>query len=351
MIFFKCLSIFEEMNNKIHHKYLIFFLGFTGWMMIISLMPKLASSQAKEGFEAYTESIPGSDQKIKMVPIKGGTFMMGSPANDPGRKETEGPAQKVKVDDFWMGAYEITWDQYEVFMHDMQISDNSYDPALQGVDAITRPTPEYIDVSLGLGRHGGYPVVNVTNYAAMMFAKWLYKKTGHFYRLPTEAEWEYAARAGSATPYYFGDNASELDQYAWFKENSNEKYQKVGLKKPNAFGLYDMLGNVAEWTADEYKKDYFDELDKPVAVNPWFRPTQLYPRSVRGGSWADDPDNLRVAARRGSSPRWKRDDPQVPKSFWWLTSAPFVGFRLIRPKVKPSVDEIRKYWIEKMEDY
>lgn len=311
----------------------------------------LAFGQSDDVFESYMEAIPGSNQKMKMVPIKGGTFRMGSPEDEAGRKENEGPARQVKVNDFWMGAFEITWDQYEVFMHDMEISDNSYDPNLQGVDAITRPTPEYIDVSLGLGRHGGYPVVNVTNYAAIMFAKWLYKKTGHFYRLPTEAEWEYAARAGTSDAYYFGNDMSQMDQYAWYKENSGEKYQKVGLKKPNAFGLYDMLGNVAEWTADEYKKDYFDNLKTPIAENPWIRPSVLYPRTVKGGSWTDKPEDLRSAARRGSSPRWKRDDPQVPKSIWWLTSAPFVGFRLVRPKIKPSEQEIQKYWIEKMEDY
>lgn len=324
--------------------------------MIFSLLlapgiTNVLPAQSRPPFEPYSDKIPGSAQEIKMTPIKGGIFLMGSPVTEPGRKEDEGPQHQVRVDDFWMGVYEITWDQYEVFMHDMQISDNSNDPGLQGVDAVTRPTPEYIDVSFGLGRLGGYPVVDVTNYAAMMFAKWLYKKTGNYYRLPTEAEWEYAARAGAASAYYFGKDTGELDQYAWYDGNSKNKYQKVGLKKPNAFGLYDMLGNVAEWTADGYREDYFKLLDKPTANNPWFRPTTLYPRSVRGGSWKDNPEDLRVAARRGSAARWKREDPQIPKSIWWLTSAPFVGFRSVRPRVTPSKEEMEKFWIEKMQDY
>src|SRR5690625_3909602 len=154
----------------------------------------LWQNKEKADFSAYSEKIPGSDQSIKMVPVPGGTFLMGSPQSEPHRSKDEGPQHKVKVDPFWMGAYEITWDQFELFLRDEVDDLLNKKLDVNGkelkVDAITSPTPEYIDMSFGMGREGGYPVVNITNYAAVMFAKWLFLKTGHFYRLPTEAEWE-----------------------------------------------------------------------------------------------------------------------------------------------------------------
>lgn len=303
-------------------------------------------------FSAYSEVIPGSVGSIKMVPIPGGVFMMGSLENELNRNVDEGPQRLVKVDSFWMGAYEITWDQFEVFMNfDLSTEKIRGKGEAIEIDAITSATPEYTDMSFGMGREGGYPVVNITNYAAMMFAKWLYLETGHFYRLPTEAEWEYACRAGSTTAYYFGNDYGELKKYAWFKDNSTGGYSKVGQKEPNAYGLYDMLGNVAEWTTDQYKKDYYEQLKGKPVDNPWFKPTKLYPRSVRGGSWMDNASDLGSAKRRGSSSKWKELDPQIPKSVWWLTSAPFVGFRLVRPYLTPPIDEIKEYWIRKMDDY
>src|SRR5690606_37793340 len=129
----------------------------------------------------------------------------------------------------------------------------------------------------------------------------------------------------------FGDDPDQLDQYAWFSDNSEEKYQKVGTKKPNPWGLYDMHGNVAEWTADQFAHDYFERLDDG-ASNPFVRPKTLYPRSVRGGGWYDYPEQLRSAARAGSDPSWQQQDPQLPKSLWYLTDAQWLGFRLVRPK-------------------
>src|SRR5699024_355979 len=113
------------------------------------------------------------------------------------------------------------------------------------VDAISTPTPSYIDMSYGMGREG-YPAGSMTQYAAVMYAKWLTAKTGNFYRLPTEAEWEYACRAGSSTAYYYGNSPENLGKYAWYKNNNENTYHKVGKKKPNQWGLYDMMGNVAE---------------------------------------------------------------------------------------------------------
>lgn len=308
-----------------------------------------------ENFVSYTELIPGTDVSIEMVPVPGGEFMMGSPAGEEGRREDEGPQRRVKVDSFWMGKYEITWQQYDLFVKEELSKLKSHLPPSGAeveipADAVSLPTPPYIDMSFGMGRDG-YPAINMTQYAAIYYAKWLTAKTGHFYRLPTEAEWEYACRAGSQTPYHFGDDAGKLDEYAWFYGNSDRAYHKIGTKKPNSLGLYDMHGNVAEWTMDQYVAEYYTRLEGETADNPWFQPETLYPRSVRGGSWRDDPDLLRCAARRGSESRWKQRDPQLPKSLWWLTDAPFVGFRLVRPKNPPSPQEMERYWLEAIEDF
>jgi len=314
-------------------------------------------------FQPYSEAIPGTEAAVRMVPVPGGTFRMGSAEGEPGHSTDEGPPHLVKVDSFWMGAYEITWEQYNLFVREEIGKLEEQLPASAGkddsaavrltADAVTLPTPPYIDMSFGMGTEG-YPAVNMTHYAAVMFTKWLTAKTGRFYRLPTEAEWEYACRAGSGSAYHFGDSPERLEEFAWYRGNSNRKYHEVGSKKPNPYGLYDMHGNVAEWTMDQYVEDYFSTLNEEAgdtADSPWIRPDELYPRSLRGGSWADEAPGLRCAERRGSIPRWKRRDPQLPKSRWWLTDAPFLGFRIVRPAESPDREEMERYWIEAIDDY
>ncbi|MCW5514882.1 formylglycine-generating enzyme family protein [Muriicola sp. Z0-33] len=302
-----------------------------------------------KGFEVYKEQIYGSDQTILMQPITGGSFIMG---NDNG-KASEQPAHKVQVGDFWMSAYEITWDQYQLFA-ERQI-DDAINPEMSkevdiSIDAVAAATAPYVDMSHGMGRKG-YPVVNITEHAALTFCKWLTAKTGKFYRLPTEAEWEYACRAGGKAFYSFGKDSTQLGEYAWYKANSDNKYQKVGTKKPNAFGLFDMHGNVAELTMDQYTELTYANRNKEQSLNPWVRPTELYPRVVRGGSWRDDASELGAASRIGSKAAWKRIDPQIPKSRWWFTNASHVGFRIIRPRITPSKEDIDKYWLEAIDDY
>ncbi|MBX6312759.1 MAG: formylglycine-generating enzyme family protein, partial [Isosphaeraceae bacterium] len=194
-----------------------------------------------------------------------------------------------------------------------------------------RPTPPYADETFGYGRKG-QPVICITHHAAMEYCRWLSAKTGKTYRLPTEAEWEYACRAGTTTAYSFGDDPEKLGEYAWYVENA-EKPQPIGKKKPNPFGLFDMHGNVAEWCLDHYVADIYSK--RPVGtplVGPVVLPTAAeYPYVVRGGSWDDDPEALRSAARRASDREWSVQDPQRPQSIWWHTDATFVGFRLVRP--------------------
>ena len=299
-----------------------------------------------QDFEAYEVAIPGAKQPVKLVPITGGKFKMGSPDTEKKRNDDEGPQRNVAVDGFWMGQYEITWQQYEAFVF-RNVTDEVFVDSTRllelSVDGVSGATPPYVDMSFGMGKEG-YPAINMTQYAAVMYCKWLSALTGDFYRLPTEAEWEYACRAGTETAYSFGDDPSELDDYAVFKEF---EYDLIGTKKPNQFQLYDMHGNVAEWTMDQYVEGY-KKKDKD---NPWIKPETLYPRVARGGHWKQSAEELRCASRLASESKWKRRDPQLPKSRWWLTNAPFVGFRIIRPFQQPSAEEINKYWLEAIEDY
>lgn len=322
-------------------------------MLIICILAwtgaEAQSTQTKE-FKPYKQTIPGSKVTFEMVPIPGGEFQMGSPKTEKGRKEDEGPVHAVKIEPFWMGKFEVTWDEYELFVYPEMEKQQAQqlNQKVFKADAVARPTPPFVDMSFGMGKTG-FPAVNMTYYAALAYCKWLTAKTGDFYRLPTEAEWEYACRAGSKTAYHFGDDASRLKEYGWYYENSNGKYQKVGTKKPNPWGLHDMHGNVAEWTMDQYIADFY--ASKIKTKNSWAVPTKLYPHTVRGGSWDDDAEELRSAARKASNPRWKQRDPQMPKSDWWLTDASFVGFRIVRPVKKPSQEEIDKYFSKAIKDY
>jgi formylglycine-generating enzyme required for sulfatase activity len=301
--------------------------------------------------QAYTNTIPGSKVSYSMLPIPGGEFVMGSTPDEAGHRADETPQVRVQVAPFWMGQFEVTWDEYELFMYpdeerkwkDTIQTDPEHDRAS---DAVSRPSRPYTEMSFGMGRYG-FPAIAMTQHAANRYCQWLSAKTGHFYRLPTEAEWEYACRAGTTTAFFFGDDADQLGQYAWYEDNSDFKYQRVGRKKPNPWGLFDMHGNVWEWCLDQYQESYAGLGDAPI--NPWNRPSTPYPLSVRGGSYDDEPLRLRSAARRASDRSWKMQDPQLPKSMWWLSDAPWVGLRIVRPLEVPSPEELSKYWTSGVE--
>ncbi len=305
----------------------------------------------------YVETIPGSDVKFEMVPIPGGTFRMGSALNEPGRSEDEGPAHLVTIRPFWMGKYEVTWDEYDIFAFSKDIykkqelgANLAQQPDTEkAADAVTRPTPPYTDETFGFGRKR-QPVINITHHGAMEYGYWLSAKTGKTYRLPTEAEWEFACRADTQTAYSFGDSAAKLSDYAWHLDNATARPHPVGQKQPNSWGLYDMHGNVAEWCLDRYDKNFYNTLKPDLpAISPVLVPgKEKFPHVARGGSWDDKAVGLRCAARLASSEDWLLQDPQRPQSIWWLTEALFVGFRVVRPfeeqeNLRGLRDKVKKY--------
>jgi len=302
----------------------------------------------------YTNTIPGTQIIFAMVPIPGGEFIMGSPDSETAHKADESPQHKVKISPFWMGQYEVTWNEYELFMYpdeERRIRANQENQVGSDklADAVTHPSKPYVEMSFGMGKDG-YPAISMTQHGANKYCQWLSAKTGQFYRLPTEAEWEYACRAGTTTTYFFGEDASKIGQYAWYEQNSEFKYQKVGKKKPNPWGLYDIYGNVVEWVLDQYDPDYYKQCSAAGTIlDPWKKATKPYPHSVRGGSWDDDVQKCRSAARRGSDRSWKMQDPQLPKSIWFHSDAQWVGFRVVRPLKVPSAEQMQKYWTSGVE--
>jgi len=310
----------------------------------IKVQPSSTEEKVVILLDKYSESISGTNVHFNMLPVKGGTFLLGSPESEAQRKADEGSQKKVVIKPFWMMETEATWDLFELFIDQEKSALVKYenDEIRSEADAVTRPSTPYLDPSFGMGRYG-YPAISMTQYAALTFCKWLSQVTGKLYRLPSEAEWEYACRAGTTTAYSFGDDPAMLVDYGWYWDNSDDAYHKTALKKPNPWGFYDMHGNVAEWTIDQYQNDYYTTIKEGI-VNPWRIPTALYPRSVRGGSWNDDADRLRSAARQESMRSWQKRDPQIPKSFWWNTDAPFLGFRVVRPEGDITREEIEEYF-------
>ncbi len=294
--------------------------------------------------DTYSQKLPATTLKIEMVAIPSGSFNMGSPVGEKGRKEDEGPQRNMEIEGFWMSSYEITWELYNLFLQreldNVAFAEKGREVEKR-VDAVAGATIPYVDMSLGMGTGKNLPIGNVTQLGASKFCEWLSAITGNFYRLPTEAEWEYAARAGTADAYSF-DNDDSIEEYAWFSDNSGATYHEIGKKEPNPWGLYDMYGNVAEWTLDQYNANTYTE-----STSLYIQVEKEYPAVIRGGSYKDSPEMLRSASRAFSKPVWKQRDPQFPKSKWWHTDAPFVGFRIIRPYMTPIQEVQNSYWLGK----
>ncbi len=249
--------------------------------------PAVNPTPADPGGKKFTQTIPNSTATFDMVPIPAGEF-----------KPAKGDPVKIKP--FYMCTTETVWDTFDIFAFQLDMSEKD---KAAGVDAkvaraVLMGAPDH-----GYGHHN-YPVIHITRYAAEQYCDWLSKKTGRKYRLPTDAEWEYAAKAG-------GDGKVEdLDKVAWFADNADDKTHPVGKKAPNAWGLFDILGNAME---------YVEIPGEPADTKP----------TAAGGSFEDKAEDVTVETRQHQNDDWNSTDPQNPKSKWWLSDGQFVGFRIV----------------------
>jgi cytochrome c nitrite reductase small subunit len=307
------------------------------------------SATKLSGFENFTEKVPLTSVSFNMIAIPGGTFKMGSPADENYRNEDEGPVREVTVSKFYMGEVEVIWSDYEAFFRETR-SEGRIDPNviktrnLNPVDGVSGPTPFYGQVDQGWG-FGKNPAITMSHYAAQTYCQWLSLKTGKKYRLPTEAEWEYAARGNTDTPYFFEGNPKKFTRDRWlntvfgvdtaiisryviYAENSGGRAHPADLVNPNPFGLKNMLGNVMEYCSDWYSGSAYSETSVTV-TNPT-GPEDGAEHVIRGGSFSSDAKDVRVAGRDYSrTEEWLKTDPQSPKSIWWLSDCIRIGFRVV----------------------
>jgi len=215
-----------------------------------------------------------------MVMMEKGSFIMGDTTNS--GTVNERPAKKIEIDhEFFISKREITFEEYDKFVKDTK-----------------RISPN--DEGMGRDKH---PVINVSYEDAKAYLEWLSRKTGDKYRLPTEAEWEYASKAGSDSRFFFGDSVKDLKNYGWFWDNSDMRTHPTGEKLPNMWGLYDMAGNVWEWC-----EDYFVDDLSFVPINGTAYNVSTGQRVIKGGSWNDYGINLRHSNRLGFTPTIKMND-------------------------------------------
>jgi formylglycine-generating enzyme required for sulfatase activity len=289
----------------------------------------------------YTETVvdkEGNRIHFEMVPIPGGKFLMGSPDGEKGREPDEGPQHQVTVSPFYLCPTETTLELFLAYYQetvtpkkDLTETEEARKEAEQAkseLDAITGPTPVYGDLTMGYAKD--HPAIGMTWHNAMTFCRWLSQKTGKKYRLPTEAEWEYACRAGAAETFIYGNDSKLLSDFGWYKDNAEAETHPVGKKKPNGWGLYDMAGNVREWVYDFYSPDaYKQSAGENPAVNPQGPKTGKV-HVARGGDYRCSMEELRCAAKTFEEPWWRAGDPQFPKSIWWLPEMDIIGFRVAR---------------------
>lgn len=299
-----------------------------------------------EKFESFEEKVPNSGVSFKMVAVPGGTFKMGSPDDEPYRKPDEGPVREVKISPFFMAEVEVSWSEYLAFYAQTARQGKTAVKTdlntVTTVDAIIGATPPYGQPDQNWGK-GKRPVISASYTAALTYCKWLSIVTGKHYRLPTEAEWEYAARGGKQSPYFFDGNPKNymkkkflsskrdttmINRFVVYKENGQAKTQEPSFVLPNPFGLKNMLGNVAEFCSDWYSPDTYKKFSG-VLSDPK-GPASGTEHVIRGGSYKSMADQVRSAAREATQTQsWLRTDPQSPKSIWWYSDCFYVGFRVV----------------------
>ena len=301
-----------------------------------------------DGFDDFTEYIPGTRIKFEMVAVPGGEFRIGSSEEESLRSKDEGPQREVRMGSFFMGKFEVSWDEYLAFFKKTSSQGKTADAYLnkaEEVDAISGPTPPWGAPDQGWGK-GSAPAITMTHHAAEVYCRWLSEATGKRYRLPTEAEWEYAARGGTTGPYFFegdpgkysrkgllrgifGPDTSRIARYVIYRENSPGRTGRPGSTAANPFGLVNMLGNVAEFCSDWYAEDTYGDYPAGPITNP-AGPPEGEEHVIRGGSYRDGAEKVRCAARDHTrKDAWLKTDPQIPKSIWWYSDCTSVGFRVV----------------------
>ncbi len=298
-------------------------------------------------FENFTEKIPGTTVSFEMVVIPGGKFEIGSPESEPFKKPDEGPKKMIEISRFWMGKAEVSWIEYLAFFNKTSSEGRKEPGKISGkdeVDAISGPTPPWGAPDQGWGKTKE-AAITISFHAAETYCKWLSGVTGKHYRLPTEAEWEYACRAGTTGPYFFegspkdfsrnkfinkifGPDTTNINSYVIYSENSNGRPHHPAQVQPNPFGLLNMLGNVSEFCQDWYSTDPYSSYEA-MTIDPE-GPSEGTEHVIRGGSFNSDAAYVRCASRDFTKTKeWLVTDPQIPKSIWWYSDCVHVGFRVV----------------------
>jgi formylglycine-generating enzyme required for sulfatase activity len=262
---------------------------------------------------------------MKLVRIPAGEFLMGSPDSDKDAEDDEKPQHRVRITrPFYLGATEVTVGQFRRVVEATGLRTEAETDGKGGIGwneakGTFEQAPKYTWLNPGFAQTDEHPVVNVSWNDAIAFCNKLSEREGlkpyyqfgggaqsggDGYRLPTEAEWEYACRAGSTTRFGFGDDEATLGESAWFYDKSGRKTHPVGRKRLNAFGLYDMHGNVCEWCWDSYDKHYYGQSPGADPLGP----SQAAGRVRLGGGWFNNPRSCRSANRGGIAPGYRLGD-------------------------------------------
>lgn len=247
------------------------------------------NAQVGGQLQPYTDTIPGALLSFTMLPVTAGPVTI---AGANGRATVNVPA-------FWIAKNEITWDIYDIFAFRLDVAREDRPK----IDITARPSRPYGAPDKGYG-HSGYPAIGMTASAAEAFARWLSEKTGHTYRLATEAEWARAAAQAYGTSSL---SKQRIDATAWTAENSGGQTHPVGTKLNDRLGIQDLLGNAGEWVTAPDSGHF-----------------------LRGGTFRDPGNRVGIDRSVRQDPTWNQTDPQIPKSRWWLSDAPFTGIRLVR---------------------
>lgn len=264
-------------------------LGYLIGSVLLSAMV-LAETHRDELPDKMTLRIPGTTVPFDMVLCPAGSIS----------SQAQDDTEMIEIVSCYVLTTEVTWDLYDIYVYELDETDGS-----SAADAVSRPSKPYIPPDRGFG-HDGFPAIGMTYDAAKGFCDWLELKTGLEIRLPTENEWTFLAVGETGSAYCCDTNPETLSRVAWYDANSQYSTHLVGQKLPNAFGLFDIHGNAAEWVENDARK--------PFAM---------------GGGFRDAAEECTSRSTQQQLRSWNTSDPQIPKSSWWLADCSWVGFRFV----------------------